>query len=70
MILILGLCFSQNNVTFLMSDDLEVIDSLNKILENKKDLTGSYELDSYNHINDKIHYQYHNEKKMVDTVIV
>lgn len=70
MMLILGICFSQNNVTFFISDELKVLDSLNKILENDKDLTGSYELDSYNHLNDKIHYKYHDEKKIVDTVIV
>ncbi len=70
MILILGISYSQNNVTFFMSDELKILDSLNILLENDKSLTGIYKLSSYDHLNGKIYYKYHNEKKIVDTVIV
>ena len=63
LILFLGICNSQNNVTFFISDELEVLDSLNRLLENQKNLTGSYRLDSYKYLNDKIYYKYYNEKK-------
>ena len=69
-ILIYGICFSQSNVNFFISDELKVLDSLNKLLENDKNLTGSYKLVSYKYLNNKINYEYHDEKKMVDTVIV
>ncbi|MFL3009106.1 MAG: hypothetical protein ACJZ14_06980 [Candidatus Neomarinimicrobiota bacterium] len=69
-ILIFGICFSQSNVNFFISDELKVLDSLNRLLDNDKNLTGSYKLVSYKYLNNKINYEYHNEKKIVDTVIV
>jgi hypothetical protein len=70
LILFLGVCYSQHKVTFFISDELEVLDSLNRLLENQKNLTGSYRIDSYKYLNDKIYYKYYNEKKTVDTVMV
>ena len=70
LILALEICYSQNSLSFSTSDGPKVLDSLQNLLNKNNILSGSYKLDSYNHLNNKINYKYYDEIKIVDTVLV